>query len=65
MARYHGWNEVRLEPQKRAETHVPALVNVLLVATGSDGGVGGDAKVDGVDVAERVDIGLEVRERLV
>ena len=47
------------------ETHVPALIDVLLVATGSDGGVGGDARVDGVDVAERVDIGLEVRERLV
>ena len=47
------------------DTHVSTLIDVLGVATGSDGSVGGNAKVDGIDVAEGVDIGFEVGERLV
>ena len=51
--------KVRLdELQGRRSTYVAALVDVFGVPTGGNGSVGGNAKVDGIDVAERIDIGL-------
>lgn len=44
---------------------VSAVVAVLGVAASSDGGVGSDAAVDGVDRAEGVDVDLVVGERAV
>ena len=57
------------EPQemlkRERETYVSSIVGVFKVTTSGDSSVASDATVDGIDAPERVDVDLQVGERLV
>ena len=66
MARSRHAVRIMALPRREAErAYVATVVDILGVATSRNRGGGGNAVVDGVDGAERVDVDFQVREGLV
>ena len=69
VVRYQGYDEAGQKPTRYSfvflNTHVAIVVRVLGVTTGGNSRVRSNARVDGVDGAESVDVNLQVRQSLI